>query len=147
MVPALLVLMTLIFSVIGIAAYVLVSLALYTMAQRRGIANPWLAWVPIADLYILALILRSLNVFGLEIPMFTVVMPVAALVVALLGRITFIGPLLSLAYFILTLAALNKLYRMYSPANATLYTILSVFGIPIPILMYMIRNNQPIEVA
>lgn len=143
----LLVLVSLVSFVIGLAAYVLFSLGLYTMAQRRGIANPWLAWVPIADLYILALILRSLNVFGLEIPMFTMVLPVAALVVALLGRITFIGPLLSLAYFILTLASLNKLYRMYSPANATLYTILSVFGIPIPILMYMIRNNQPVEVA
>lgn len=144
---ALLVLMTLIFSVIGIAAYVLVSLALYTMAQRRGIANPWLAWVPIADLYILALILRSLNVFGLEIPMFTMVLPLAALVVALLNRVPVLGTLLSLAYFVLSIASLNKLYRMYSPANATLYTVLSIFGIPAPIILYMIRNNQPIEVA
>ena len=143
---ALLVLWSLVMLVIGIAAYVLTSLALYTMAQKRGIANPWLAWVPIADLYILALILRTLNIFGLEIPMFTVVLPVAAIVVGLLGRITFIGPLLSIVYFILVIASFNKLYRMYSPANATLYTILSVFGIPAPIILYMIRNNQPIEV-
>jgi hypothetical protein len=144
---ALLVLWSLVLLVIGIAAYVLTSLALYTMAQKRGIANPWLAWVPIANLYILALILGTLNVFGLEIPMFTVVLPAAAVVVGLLGRIVFIGPLLGIAYFILTLASLNKLYRMYSPANATIFTIISIFGIPVPILLYMIRNNQPVEVA
>ncbi len=131
---------------IGIALYVIFSLGLYTMAVNRGIANPWLAWIPIADLYIIALILKSLNIFGFEIPMFTVVYPVAAIVVGVLGKVAFIGGLLSLAYFILSLCAFNKLYRMYSPANATLFTILSIFGLPVPIIMYMIRNNQPIEV-
>lgn len=137
---------TFLMGLIVFALYVIFSLGLYTMAVKRGIANPWLAWIPIADLYIIALILKSLNVFGFEIPMFTVVYPVAAIVVSLLNRVPFIGWLLSLAYFILSLCALNKLYRMYSPANATLFTILSVFGLPVPIIMYMIRNNQPIEV-
>lgn len=37
----------------AIAAYVLTALSLFTIAQRRGIAHPWLAWIPIADLWIL----------------------------------------------------------------------------------------------
>lgn len=40
-------------AVLGVAAYVLSSLALYTMAQRRGIHHPWLAWVPVVKVWIL----------------------------------------------------------------------------------------------
>lgn len=38
---------------IGIVAYILQALALYTIAQRREIKNPWLAWVPVANVWIL----------------------------------------------------------------------------------------------
>lgn len=141
------VILTILFSIIGIVAYAVVSYSIYTMAIGRGIPNPWMAWIPIANLYIIAQILKTLNVFGFEIPMFTVVYPAAAVVVALLGQVDFIGPLLSLAYFVLSIAALNKLYRMYSPANATTYTILSLFGIPAVFILYSIRNNVPVEVA
>ena len=33
--------------VIGIVLYVFKSLGMYTIAKRRGINNPWLAWLPI----------------------------------------------------------------------------------------------------
>ena len=39
--------------VLSIAAYVLTALALYTIAQRRGIRKAWLAWIPVADVWIL----------------------------------------------------------------------------------------------
>ena len=32
---------------VGIASYVLTSLALYTLASRRGIRKAWLSWVPV----------------------------------------------------------------------------------------------------
>lgn len=39
-------------SLLGIAAYVLTSLALYTIAKRRGIKNPWLSWIPVVKCWI-----------------------------------------------------------------------------------------------
>lgn len=39
-----------------IAGYVLTALALYTMAKRRGIKHPWLAWIPVADMWLLGTI-------------------------------------------------------------------------------------------
>lgn len=36
----------------SIAAYVMTSLALYTMAQRRGLNRPWLAWIPVVNCWI-----------------------------------------------------------------------------------------------
>lgn len=40
-------------STLSIVAYVFVSLALYTIAQRRGIRKAWLAWIPIVNVWIL----------------------------------------------------------------------------------------------
>lgn len=40
-------------TILSIAAYVLTSLALYTLASRRGLSKPWLAWIPIANVWII----------------------------------------------------------------------------------------------
>lgn len=41
---------------IGIGTYILTALSLYTIAKRRGINNPWLAWIPIANIWMLGCI-------------------------------------------------------------------------------------------
>lgn len=38
---------------LGIVAYVLQALALYTIAKRRGLNKPWLAWVPVVNVWTL----------------------------------------------------------------------------------------------
>ena len=38
---------------LSIASYVLTALALYTIARRRRLKNPWLAWIPVADSWLL----------------------------------------------------------------------------------------------
>lgn len=38
---------------IGVAAYVLQSYSIYTIAKRRDIKKPWLAWIPVGVLWIL----------------------------------------------------------------------------------------------
>lgn len=37
----------------SITTYVLYSLGLYTVAQRRRISKPWLAWIPVGNLWLL----------------------------------------------------------------------------------------------
>lgn len=39
-----------------IAAYIFMALGLYTLARNRGIKNPWLAWVPVANMWLLGCI-------------------------------------------------------------------------------------------
>lgn len=41
---------------ISIAGYVLLAMGLYTIAKRRGIQRPWLAWIPIASTWLLGCI-------------------------------------------------------------------------------------------
>ena len=38
---------------IGIVGYVFLALGLYAIAQRRGLPNPWLAWIPVANVWLL----------------------------------------------------------------------------------------------
>ena len=39
--------------VFGIVSYVFSSIGMYTIAKRRGIHHPWLAWIPVANTWIL----------------------------------------------------------------------------------------------
>ena len=43
----------LVFSLISLVMYVLQSLGMYPIAKRRGINNPWLAWIPLGSMWIL----------------------------------------------------------------------------------------------
>ena len=38
---------------LSLVTYILSAVALYTIAKRRGLKNPWLAWIPIADCWLL----------------------------------------------------------------------------------------------
>ena len=40
-------------TLISVGLYVLQALGLYTIAKRRGIARPWLAWVPVGSVWIM----------------------------------------------------------------------------------------------
>lgn len=39
--------------VINLLSYVLTALAIYTIAKRRGLNKPWLAWIPVVDVWLL----------------------------------------------------------------------------------------------
>ena len=40
-------------SLFSIASYVMTALAMYTIAKRRGLHKPWLAWIPVANVWLL----------------------------------------------------------------------------------------------
>lgn len=134
-----------IFVVIGIVLYVIFSYSLYKMAVKQGLENPWIAFIPIAQNYTLGKLIRNLKVFNYEIPQVEIVLPIAALVVLAFNRIAILGNILSLANFILILFALNKLYKIYKPENATLYTVLSIFGITVPFIFLSIKDLEQVD--
>lgn len=40
-------------SLLSLAAYVFSALGIYTIAQRRGIKHPWMAWIPLVNVWTL----------------------------------------------------------------------------------------------
>lgn len=69
--------------VIGLAVYIYSAWAIMTLAQKTKTDNAWLAWIPIANLFLVA------NIAGL--PWWT------ALVVLLAGWIPFVGQIAAAA--------------------------------------------------
>lgn len=135
------------FTLIGIGFYVFFAYSFYKLALKAGVQNPWIAFIPILQLYILGKLIKSLKISTYSIPSIELVLPAASLLVFILRDVKVIGSLLSLANFILVLFALNKLYKMYKPDQAVLYTILSIFGLPIPFIIYSIKDLTPVEVV
>jgi len=132
-------------AIIGIAFYVFYSYTLYRLAQRRNMEMPWLAWIPIAQMYVIGKLVKSVKISNFEIPSLEIVLPVAMLAYILLNGIPFLGLIISLAYVSLLLLSLYNLYMQYVPENAVVYTILSIFIIPVPFFILKLSNMEPIN--
>ena len=133
----------------AVATYVLHSAGLHTIARRRGIHNGWLAWLPVANLWILGsisdqyqyvakgkvknrrrrLLLLQVGLIALYVVWFL------CLIVSMFSSRTVLALLLcsvALAVFpliqkILQYVAYYDLYWSCEPENSVLYLILSVF--------------------
>jgi hypothetical protein len=116
------------------------------LAQNAGIENPWLAWIPVVNLYILGRLIRTLKISTYEVPSPELVLPLGWLVMTILGRVAVLGTLAWLVYIILLIFALHKLYSMYRPTDATLWLVLSiVFFFMAPIFIFVIRNDKQVN--
>ncbi|MEQ8174162.1 MAG: hypothetical protein ABRQ26_03750 [Syntrophomonadaceae bacterium] len=134
----------LVFFAILIAFYVLKSIGLMTLATNKGIENAWLAWIPIADLYIMGSIVEEMDLFGYRLTNLGMWLPVACIGGMVLGMIPILGFLVSLALMVFMIMFTYNLFKMYTE-SAVLYTVLSLLLGLFSIFIFIIRNNQPIN--
>lgn len=86
-----------VYSIFGVVSYVLSSLGMYTIANRRGISHAWMAWVPVLNYWTLGSISdqyqqvtkgkttkRRVTMIVLQIVMFVLVV---AIMVAAIGTV------------------------------------------------------------
>lgn len=135
-----------IMGIIGLALYLFLSFALYKLAQKRGIDMPWLAWIPVAQMYILGQMVKKVNISTFEIPKLEMVLPGAMLAVIILGWIPVLGTLINLAFYVLLLITLYNLYNQYLPEKAMTYTLISILGVTVPFLLYGLRDKDPVNI-
>lgn len=119
-------------AIIGIAFYVFYAFALYKLAQKRGVDMAWLAWIPVAQMYVIGKMVKTVKISTFEVPSLEIVLPVGMLAAMLLGAIPLIRWLIYLAFLVLVVLTAYNLYKQYVPEQAVLYTVLSIFGITIP---------------
>lgn len=132
------------FTVIGLVFYVLKSIGLYTLADNRGIENAWLAWIPVADLYIMGLLVGEMDILDYHLDNLGLWCPTIFVGGSVLGQIPTIGVLFQLLLFVFAVYFIYKLFEKYTP-NAVLYTVLSVPLGLLGIFLFVIRNNQLIQ--
>ncbi|MGE5473281.1 MAG: hypothetical protein ACM3UU_03565 [Ignavibacteriales bacterium] len=129
--------MFLVFFILVIVLYVLGSLGLMKIAQSKGVENAWLAWIPVANMYILGKITGPFKlIFDITKP--EIIMPV----LSLCGFIPGIGFLFSLATAVLYYGAIYKVFSEYKAESATTMLILSiVFFFMGPIYLFNIGRK------
>ena len=128
---------------IAVAYYVLFSLGLYQLDKNNNIENPWVAFIPIAQLYVIGIIVKNVKIQDKVIPSLELVLPVGYLAVIILNKIPLLGFLLSIAYLVFFALAIYKLYNEYRPESAVLWLILSIFILPV--LIFIMRNDSPVN--
>ena len=156
--------------VLGVAMYVLSSLGMYKIAQRRGIRNPWLSWIPVGNMWILGCISdqyqylvkgkirnRRKVLIGLEVAtavsyfLYAVAQVVTALsfgaadvpmaVVAVLYVVMNAG--LSIVLMVFSYIAYYDLFVSCDPGHAEVYLVLSIlFNITMPFFLFACRNKD-----
>lgn len=138
------------FVFIIIAAYILLSLGLYSLLKNNKYENSKLCWLPFVNIYSLGLLVSDKSRFP-KIELFLLLGSIIAILVPVLGLIGVIGSywfwlflLICLLTYSLLIYSLNLLYRRYSSENRVLYTVLSIAFILIaPAFIYSIKDNDP----
>lgn len=131
------------FFVLLLLAYIPLSLGLYRMAMKCGVDNAWLAWVPIANLYVLGLIIRELKIQDYEVPRPEMVLPAAFALNFIIGAIPLIGALYGLALTVLMLLAAYRLFTIFKKDSAMLFTLLSLIPLVGAFLVLSVSKYDP----
>lgn len=150
-----LVIVSIVAIIIGIISYIFMAIGLYTMAKNRKMEHPWLAWIPIANNYLMGdLINDDVSIGSLYIPYAKIFLPLSPFIVVLVMFIfgfvpevaIFLSVLLSLALAFYQYTALFWLFSIYSEKHRVLFLILSViFPFMAPIFIFVIRNKAAID--
>ncbi len=136
-----------IFGIIGLVNYILMSLGLMTMAKNQSIDNAWLAWIPIANMWVMGKVIRTIDLGEKKFEQAELILVIAYAISIVVSAIPVIGQLYTIALLVLSVLVFFKIYKMYAPGSEVLYTILSfVFAIIAPgILFFKIKDNTPVE--
>ena len=142
----------LIVALIALVGHIFQSIGLYTIAKRRGIANPWLSWIPVGNYWIAGSIADDYQekICG-EMKMKRYILLGISVVSMLLSGMStgedsagFIGVLqsaVSFATLIFWNWALFDLYSSCRPKNNVVFLILGViFGFAVPYFIFASRK-------
>lgn len=135
----------LLFGLVGIVLYVLGALGLSRMAKKLGVENPWMAWLPIFNIYLIGKIAGDeVVVFGKEVKNLAVVLAVSSVVIGAVSVIPLIGQIALIVYIIFYYTVLNKIYKIFNESSARMYTVLSVIFAPLlPVFLFIMSGKEP----
>lgn len=107
-----------------VISYIPFSLGIYRMALKTGVKNPWLAWIPLANGYVIGKIIKTLRIGNYQVPRPEITLALAPALMLLVGRIPIVGSLYGLALGLLYLMATYRLFLLFKRDSALLFTLL-----------------------
>lgn len=132
----------------ALVLFILMSVGLHKMAKNKGLEYDWLAFVPIAQLYILGKLIRNLKIFNYDIPSIEMVLPIGALISVILGKIPVLGFIIWLAMAVLFYSSLFRLFCLFrSKEQARTMLVVSLVslllgGFMAPVYVFLLGNEK-----
>lgn len=133
-----------IFQVIfSIIFYLIFAYSLYLMAKKRNMEIPWLAWIPVANMYLVGKMVGDVKIFSLNLNNMEIILPLAFALFVGLAYVPLVGFILSAMGLLVLVVAFHKLYEKLDRENAFIFTILTAIlpVIATPIIMFVNRNK------
>ncbi len=129
--------------VFGIALYLLFSYSLYMMVKKRGMPNPWLAWVPIVNFFCIGKMVGDIHIFKLHLTNTEIILPLSFVLFVGLAYVPLVGFILSAIGLLVLVIAFHKLYETFDPENAFILTILTALlpVVAVPVIMFINRDK------
>jgi len=143
--------MLLIIILIAIGFYVLKAIGLYRIAQRKGFAHAWLAWIPFAQTYLYAEIIGpELKIGTVKIPQFpwiyVAIIYGSTFIAGILSLIPVIGWILSAllgpAIYAASIYVMYRFFKIFEGDNAIINTVIcAIFPVVFPIMILVMREK------
>lgn len=140
----------------GLIGYLFKAIAFYSMAKGQEIDHAWLAWIPVVNNYLFGeLIDNKVRFTSLVIPQAKWILLFAPIAVSVLtpvqngGVLSLIVAILGILVAIYQYSASYRLYKLYDPDKAVVYTVISAIFFWIvflpPIFYFTLRNKTKVE--
>ncbi len=158
-------------TLISVVKYILMSIGLYRIASRRNIKNAFLAFVPVANSYLIGFVYDDINktmnnttktatkllVLRIVTLCVTIVMlpftiissfivglsGVAMVITVIASLIGAVAFVISVIYYVYYFISVYGIYKEYAHDKALLFLVLSIICLPLTsLLIFLIRYNQ-----
>jgi len=137
-----------VFLIYSILAYIFGALGLSSMAKNAGLKNPWFAWIPGCNLFLLGELAGPINISSINITAPGLTLILASVSTMILSAIPRVGFLFYFLYLALFAIYLNHIYKRFIPEKSTQYTVLSIIvAVAFPWILYSLRHTQPVDVG
>lgn len=125
----------------NIVAFPFYACGLYTLAKKKSIKSRWISFIPILNMYILGRIVGPIEIIKKRIPHVGIPLMIFAFLSKI--KVPFIGAVTTTIYLLLFWITVYKLYEIYKPERAGIYTILGfVTDFLTPYFIFSIRHAE-----
>lgn len=132
----------------NIVIYAACAYSLYVIAKRNNVSNPWIAFVPILQYYVIGSLCEEYQLLGVRIKRLDIVMCVLAFIQALAGFSSVFGAgIIGLAVAVLIALVMHKFFSMFDSSTAVIFSVLCFFGrVPLAIILFLTKD-KPIQMS
>lgn len=140
-------------SIVQLAVYIVSALAFFKLAKLRCMPYPWLAFIPLFNLYVIGYIGDTLkyntapfNRYLSDVPL-AYALPILSIVSSMAWAVPFLGGLISgilgLVVYLAQVMIYLFVFQQYEPRNKSLFTLLSLIPVVGPaLILYSIREYR-----